>query len=84
VSYPPRVSHSSALIFVPSTYAHSADAMPTDARSSTTTSEPLLGTLPSEGAAPPNRSSRMLVNESALPLGVATHVAVALDSLNGS
>jgi len=43
-----------------------------------------LGTRPSEGPAPPNHSNRMLVNESALPVGVATHVAVALDFLNGS
>jgi hypothetical protein len=32
LSYPPRVSHSSALILVHSNHAHSADAVPTDAR----------------------------------------------------
>ena len=37
-----------------------------------------LGTRPAEGPAPPNHSNRMLVNESALPAGVAMHVAVAL------
>jgi hippurate hydrolase len=42
-----------------------------------------LGTRPAEGPAPPNHSNRMLVNESALPAGVAMHVAVALDFLNG-
>jgi hippurate hydrolase len=42
-----------------------------------------LGTRPAEGPAPPNHSNRMLVNESALPVGVAMHVAVALDFLNG-
>jgi hippurate hydrolase len=43
-----------------------------------------LGTRPAEGPAPPNHSNRMLVNESALPAGVAMHVAVALDFLDGS
>jgi amidohydrolase len=42
-----------------------------------------LGTRPAEGPAPPNHSNRMVVNESALPNGVAMHVAVALDFLNG-
>ena len=42
-----------------------------------------LGTRPDEGPAPPNHSNRMVVNESALPSGVAMHVAVALDFLNG-
>ncbi len=42
-----------------------------------------LGTRPAEGPAPPNHSNRMIVNESALPAGVAMHVAVALDFLNG-
>lgn len=42
-----------------------------------------LGTRPAEGPAPPNHSNRMLVNEDALPAGVAMHVAVALDFLNG-
>ena len=42
-----------------------------------------LGTRPAEGPAPPNHSNRMLLNESALPVGVAMHVAVALDFLNG-
>jgi hippurate hydrolase len=42
-----------------------------------------LGTRPAEGPAPPNHSNRMLVNENALPAGVAMHVAVALDFLNG-
>ena len=42
-----------------------------------------LGTRPAEGPAPPNHSNRMIVNESALPTGVAMHVAVALDFLNG-
>jgi hippurate hydrolase len=42
-----------------------------------------LGTRPAEGPAPPNHSNRMLVNESALPVGIAMHVAVALDFLNG-
>ena len=41
-----------------------------------------LGTRPTEGPAPPNHSNRMLVNESALPTGIAMHVAVALDFLN--
>jgi amidohydrolase len=40
-----------------------------------------LGTRPAEGPAPPNHSNRMRVNESALPVGVAMHVAVALDFL---
>jgi hippurate hydrolase len=40
-----------------------------------------LGTRPADGPAPPNHSNRMLVNESALPIGVALHVAVALDYL---
>jgi hippurate hydrolase len=43
-----------------------------------------LGTRPAEGPAPPNHSNRMLVNESALPVGVAMHVAVALDFLTDS
>ena len=42
-----------------------------------------LGTRPAEGPAPPNHSNRMRVNESALPVGVAMHVAVALDFLTG-
>ena len=42
-----------------------------------------LGTRPAEGPAPPNHSNRMLLNESALPAGVAMHVALALDFLNG-
>jgi amidohydrolase len=42
-----------------------------------------LGTRPAEGPAPPNHSNRMIVNESALPTGIAMHVAVALDFLNG-
>jgi hippurate hydrolase len=42
-----------------------------------------LGTRPDEGPAPPNHSNRMIVNESALPNGVALHVAVALDVLAG-
>ena len=42
-----------------------------------------LGTRPADGPAPPNHSNRMLVNESALPIGVALHVAVALDYLTG-
>jgi len=42
-----------------------------------------LGTKPAEGPAPPNHSNRMIVNESALPSGIAMHVAVALDFLNG-
>jgi amidohydrolase len=42
-----------------------------------------LGTRPAEGPAPPNHSNRMLVNESALPIGIAMHVAVALDVLGG-
>jgi hippurate hydrolase len=42
-----------------------------------------LGTRPAEGPAPPNHSNRMLVNESALPAGVAMHVAMALDFLSG-
>jgi len=42
-----------------------------------------LGTKPVEGPAPPNHSNRMIVNESALPSGIAMHVAVALDFLNG-
>jgi amidohydrolase len=42
-----------------------------------------LGTRPAEGPAPPNHSNRMVVNESALPAGIAMHVAVALDFLNG-
>jgi amidohydrolase len=41
-----------------------------------------LGTRPAEGPAPPNHSNRMLVNESALPTGIAMHVAVALDFLS--
>ena len=40
-----------------------------------------LGTRPAEGPSPPNHSNRMIVNESALPAGVAMHVAVALDFL---
>jgi amidohydrolase len=42
-----------------------------------------LGTRPDEGPAPPNHSNRMLVNERALPVGIAMHVAVALDVLGG-
>ena len=42
-----------------------------------------LGTRPADGPAPPNHSNRMVVNESALPNGVAMHVALALDVLNG-
>jgi amidohydrolase len=41
-----------------------------------------IGTRPADGPAPPNHSNRMLVNESALPAGVAMHAAVALDFLN--
>jgi hippurate hydrolase len=41
-----------------------------------------LGTRPAQGPAPPNHSNRMIVNESALPNGIAMHVAVALDFLN--
>jgi metal-dependent amidase/aminoacylase/carboxypeptidase family protein len=41
-----------------------------------------LGTRPADGPAPPNHSNRMLVNEAALPVGVAMHVAVALDYLD--
>jgi len=42
-----------------------------------------LATRPAGGPAPPNHSNRLLVNEDALPAGVAMHVAVALDFLNG-
>jgi amidohydrolase len=42
-----------------------------------------LGTRPDEGPAPPNHSNRMLVNERALPVGIAMHVAMALDVLGG-
>ena len=42
-----------------------------------------LGTRPDSGPAHPNHSNRMLVNEAALPVGVAMHVAVALDVLGG-
>ena len=37
-----------------------------------------LGTRPESGPVFPNHSNRMIVNESALPTGIATHVAVAL------
>jgi hippurate hydrolase len=37
-----------------------------------------LGTRPESGPVFPNHSNRMLVNESALPTGIAMHVAVAL------
>ena len=37
-----------------------------------------LSTRPDDGAAFPNHSPRMLVNESALATGIAMHVAVAL------
>jgi len=37
-----------------------------------------LGTRPESGPVFPNHSNRMIVNESALPAGIATHVAVAL------
>jgi len=37
-----------------------------------------LSTRPADGAAFPNHSPRMLVNESALATGIAMHVAVAL------
>ena len=42
-----------------------------------------LGTRPDSGPAHPNHSNRMLVNEAALPTGIAMHVAVALDVLGG-
>ena len=42
-----------------------------------------LGTRPDSGPAHPNHSNRMIVNESALPAGIAMHVAVALDVLGG-
>jgi metal-dependent amidase/aminoacylase/carboxypeptidase family protein len=42
-----------------------------------------LGTRPESGPAYPNHSNRMLVNEAALPTGIAMHVAVALDVLGG-
>jgi amidohydrolase len=42
-----------------------------------------LGTRPDSGPAHPNHSNRMIVNEAALPVGVAMHVAVALDVLGG-
>ncbi len=37
-----------------------------------------LSTRPADGSAFPNHSPRMRVNESALPAGIAMHVAVAL------
>jgi amidohydrolase len=43
-----------------------------------------LGTRPDDGPAHPNHSNRMVVNEAALPVGIAMHVAVALDVLGGS
>ena len=43
-----------------------------------------LGTRPEHGPAYPNHSNRMLVNEAALPTGIAMHAAVALDVLGGS
>ena len=42
-----------------------------------------LGSRPDSGPAHPNHSNRMIVNESALPAGIAMHVAVALDVLGG-
>ena len=42
-----------------------------------------LGTRPDSGPAYPNHSNRMIVNEAALPAGIAMHVAVALDVLGG-
>ena len=43
-----------------------------------------LGTRPDTGAAFPNHSNRMLVNESALAAGIAMHVAVALRFFDGA
>jgi amidohydrolase len=43
-----------------------------------------LGTRPESGPSYPNHSNRMLVNEAALPTGIAMHVAVALDVLGGA
>jgi amidohydrolase len=44
-----------------------------------------LGTRPDGDAAPiPNHSNRMVVNERAMPIGVALHAAVALRFLDGS
>jgi metal-dependent amidase/aminoacylase/carboxypeptidase family protein len=40
-----------------------------------------LSTRPADGAAFPNHSPRMMVNESALANGIAMHVAVALKFL---
>jgi hippurate hydrolase len=42
-----------------------------------------LGTRPPSGPAHPNHSNRMIVDEAALPAGIAMHVAVALDVLGG-
>lgn len=42
-----------------------------------------LGTRPDSGPAHPNHSNRMIVNEAALPVGIAMHAAVALDVLGG-
>src|SRR2546427_11576081 len=42
-----------------------------------------LSTRPADGSAFPNHSPRMRVNESALPAGIAMHVAVALRFLEG-
>jgi hippurate hydrolase len=42
-----------------------------------------LGTRPDDGPAHPNHSNRMVLNEAALPTGVAMHVAFALDVLGG-
>jgi hippurate hydrolase len=41
-----------------------------------------LGTRPDNGPVFPNHSNRMLLNESALPTGIALHVAVALRFLD--
>jgi hippurate hydrolase len=43
-----------------------------------------LSTRPESGAAFPNHSPRMLVNETALAAGIAMHVAVALRFLDGA
>jgi hippurate hydrolase len=43
-----------------------------------------LGTKPDDGPGHPNHSNRMVVNESALPVGAAMHAAVALQFLNSA
>ncbi|HET7342586.1 MAG TPA: M20 family metallopeptidase [Methylomirabilota bacterium] len=43
-----------------------------------------LGTRPDSGPAHPNHSNRMILNEAALPAGIAMHAAFALDVLGGS